>query len=80
MDSPFSNPDLRTVYEETMSSIKQRLPRHPGSNAELFNRINGIFTNVNRLVDNPIKQIQYIEDNLYYLTRLNYQLKRLVLW
>lgn len=79
MDSPFSNPDFRTVYEETMSSIKQCLPRHPGSNAELFNRINNIFTNVNRLVDNPIKQIQYIEDNLYYLTRLNYQLKRLVL-
>ena len=78
MELPFGNPDLRTMYEETMSSIKRRLPRCPNAGADLEDRINTVSKEVNSLANNTVEQTKLIEDNLYWLSKLNYQLKRLV--
>lgn len=78
MDLPFGNPDLRTMYEETMSSIKHRLPRCPNAGADLEDRINTVSKEINSLANNTVEQTKLIEDNLYWLSKLNYQLKRLV--
>lgn len=78
MDMPFGTPSTRTMYEETMSSIKTRLPKCVNAGVDLFNRINFISNTVDKLKYSPVEQNKFIEDNLYYLSRLNYQLKRLV--
>ena len=78
MDLPFGNPDLRTMYEETMSSIKRRLPRCLNAGVDLEDRINTVSKEVNSLANNTAEQTKLIEDNLYWLSKLNYQLKRLV--
>ena len=79
MDLPFVNQvDTREVYNQTIDSIRSRLPRCPNANVDLFDRINGIISKIKTLHNNPVEQIKSMEANLPYLSWLNYQLKRLV--
>ena len=78
MDLPFMNVDLRTMYEETMASIKARLPKCANASVDISNRIDEVINKVTSLKNDSSKQMKYIEDNLYWLSKLNYQLKRLV--
>lgn len=78
MDLPFMETDLRTMYEETMASIKARLPKCANASVDISNRIDEVINKVKSLKDDSSKQVKYIEDNLYWLSKLNYRLKRLV--
>nr|DAX15949.1 MAG TPA: divalent ion tolerance protein [Caudoviricetes sp.] len=79
MDLPFVNQvNTIEVYNQTIDNIKSRLPRCPNATIDLFDRVNGIINKIKTFKDKPIDQIKIIEDNLPYLSWLNYQLKRLV--
>ena len=78
MDLPFIETDLRTMYEETMASIKAKLPKCINASVDISNRIDEVVNKVKSLKNDSSKQMKYIEDNLYWLSKLNYQLKRLV--
>lgn len=78
MELPFMETDLHTLYEETMSSIRARLPKCVNASVDISNRIDEVVNKVKSLKYDSSKQMKYIEDNLYWLSKLNYQLKRLV--
>lgn len=78
MELPFGNPDIRTMYEEIMASIKARLPKCANTSVDISNRIDEVVNKVKSLKDDSSKQTKYIQDNLYWLSKLNYQLKQLV--